>query len=130
MSRRRIQNNLGQFITQTQAKAARSMTQALIIGSSEAASMTPIDTSMLINSQFRRVDVSAGKVTGTAGYTAVYALAVHEMDDSGRGKPRPSRGGIPQGVTWGPAGESEFLKKGFEQAEPNIRAVIVGAISA
>lgn len=128
MTRPRIQNHIGQFIAQTKAKAARSMTQALILGASEAASMTPIDTSTLINSQFRRVDVDHSKVTGTVGYTAAYALPVHEMDDSGKGKPRPKRNGIAQGVTWGPAGETQFLKKGFEQAEPNIRAVLIGAI--
>ena len=114
MARPRIQNHLGRFIAQTKAKAARSMTQALIIGASEAASMTPIDTSTLLNSQFKRVDVEADKVTGTAGYTADYAIPVHD----------PSN---PQNFRRASA-EKEFLKKGFEQAEPNIRAVIIGAI--
>ena len=114
MTRSRVQNHIGRFITETRAKAARSMTQALIIGASEAASMTPIDTSTLLNSQFKRVDVEADKVTGAAGYTAAYALPVHDPAN-------------PQNFRR-PAAEKEFLKKGFEQAEPNIRAVITGAI--
>ena len=114
MSRPRIQNHLGQFVTQVKEKAARSMTQALILGASEAASMTPIDTSTLINSQFKRVDVDPSKVTGTVGYTAEYALPVHDPAN-------------PQNFRRA-AAEKEFLKKGFEQAEPNIRAVLAGAI--
>ena len=90
------------------------MTQALILGASEAASMTPIDTSVLINSQFRNIDAQAGRIVGTVGYTAEYALAVHDPAN-------------PQNFRRASA-EKEFLKKGFEQAEPNIRAVILGAI--
>ena len=113
-TRPRISNDLGKFIQATQAKAARNMTQALILGASEAASMTPIDTSTLINSQFREIDQDGQRVTGTVGYTAAYAMAVHDPDN-------------PQ--TFRRAGaEKEFLKKGFEQAEPNIRAVLIGAI--
>ena len=33
-----------------------------------------------------------------------------------------------KGVYWGPSGEPGFVRKGFERAEPNIRAVITGAI--
>ena len=114
MTAPRIQNNIGQFIRQTQAKAARNMTQALIIGASEAASMTPIDLSVLINSQFRKVDVDGPRVVGTVGYTADYAVPVHDPAN-------------PQNFRR-PGAEKEFLKKGFEQAEPNIRAVLTGAI--
>jgi len=114
MTRPRIQNNLGQFIGNVQAKAARSMTQALILGASEAASMTPIDTSTLLNSQFRKIDANGGQVVGTVGYTAAYALPVH--DPAHPQKFRRS------------SAEKEFLKKGFEQAESNIRAVLTGAI--
>lgn len=145
-TRSRTTNNLPQFVGRVQQKAARSMTQALILGASEAASMTPIDTSTLINSQFRNIDAQAGRVVGTVGYTAEYALAVHEASGRLKGEPRanfgttsnhsnfgpqkPSAfgGGTGQGVYWGPSGEPQFLKKGFEQAEPNIRAVILGSI--
>ena len=113
-TRPRITNNLPQFVGRVQKQAARSMTQALILGASEAASMTPIDTSVLINSQFRDIKAEAGRIVGTVGYTAAYALAVHDPAN-------------PQNFRRAGA-EKEFLKKGFEQAEPNIRAVITGAI--
>jgi phosphatidylethanolamine-binding protein (PEBP) family uncharacterized protein len=110
----RIVNKLPAFIEGVERKAARGMTQALILGASEASILTPIDTSTLLNSQFRRVEKDGAKVVGSVGYTASYALAVHDPDN-------------PQNFKRATA-EKEFLKHGFERAEPNIRAVITGAI--
>ncbi|MDB5779968.1 MAG: hypothetical protein JWP93_2333 [Polaromonas sp.] len=124
MAKPRITNKLPQFVGRVQVAAARGMTQALILGASEAASMTPIDTSTLINSEYKRVEARAGRIVGTVGYTAEYALAVHEAPGKLKGTPRPDN----HGKYWGPAGEPQFLKKGFEQAEPHIRAVLIGAI--
>jgi hypothetical protein len=138
MSKIRVTNNMGQFITDAQNKAARDMTAALILGQSEAASMTPIDTSTLINSAFKNVENNNGRITGTAGYTAAYALAVHEAPGKLKGQPRRDfgktragvsfGGGTGQGNYWDPTGEPQFLKKGFEQAADNIKAVLIGAI--
>ena len=90
------------------------MTQALILGASEASVMTPIDTSLLLNSQFRHVDYIDSKIIGTVGYTAEYADAVHDPGHEQNFR-RPSA-------------QKEFLLKGFENAEPNIRAVLKGSI--
>ncbi|KQP02457.1 hypothetical protein ASF45_20600 [Pseudorhodoferax sp. Leaf265] len=90
------------------------MNQALILGASEASVLTPIDTSNLLNSQYRSVDKQGDRIVGTVGYTAEYAAAVHDADNAQTFR-RPSA-------------EKEFLKHGFERAEPNIRAVIKGAI--
>jgi outer membrane protein OmpA-like peptidoglycan-associated protein len=90
------------------------MVQALVLGASEAASMTPIDSSNLINSQAKMIEQTPTAVIGRAGYTAEYAEVVHDPD-------------VKQ--TFRRAGAvKEFLKKGFEQAEPNIRAVLTGVI--
>jgi hypothetical protein len=110
----RITNKLPAFVESIERKAARGMTQALILGASEASVLTPIDTSTLLNSQFRRVEKDGTKVVGSVGYTASYALPVHDPDN-------------PQNFTR-PTAAKEFLKLGFERAEPNIRAVITGAI--
>ena len=114
MAKPRITNNLPRFTGQVQIKAARGMTQALILGASEASVLTPIDTSTLINSQFRNVQKDADKIVGTVGYTAAYAVPVHDPDN-------------PQNFRR-PSATKEFLKHGFERAEPNIRSVITGAI--
>lgn len=110
----RITNKLPQFIGNRQAKAARGMTQALILGASEASVLTPIDTSTLIKSQFRDVSKDGDKIVGTVGYTADYAVPVHDPDN-------------PQNFRR-PSATKEFLKHGFENAEPNIRAVLKGSI--
>ena len=107
-------NRLPQFLSAVEQKAARGVTQALILGASEASVMTPVDTSTLLNSQFRNVTKDGSKIVGTVGYTAEYAKYVH--DPNVKQKFRRS------------TAEKEFLRKGFEESEPNIRAVIAGAI--
>ena len=114
MVTRRTSNRLPQFLAAVEQKAARGVTQALILGASEASVMTPIDTSTLLNSQFRNVTKEGSKIVGTVGYAAEYARYVH--DPNVKQKFRRS------------TAEKEFLRKGFEEAEPNIRAVITGAI--
>lgn len=114
MSRARITSRLPQFLSAVEQKAARGVTQALILGAAEASAMTPVDTSTLLNSQFRSVTKDGSRIVGTVGYTAGYAKYVHDPN-------------VKQNFRRSTA-EKEFLKKGFEQAEPNIRAVISGAI--
>ncbi len=103
-----------QFVAGGQQRGARGMTQALVLGASEAAVLPPIHTSTLLNSQYREVQVDGTKVHGRVGYTAEYAAAVHDPDN-------------PQNFRRDSA-EKEFLRKGFERAEPNIRGVLTGAI--
>lgn len=112
----KITNRLPQFVAERQHLAARGMTQALVLGAAEASVMTPVDTSTLLNSQYRDVRKEGDAIVGTVGYTAAYALAVHDPAN-------------PQKFRRATA-EKEFLKQGFESAEPNIRAVLTGAIKA
>ena len=114
MATRRTSNRLPQFLAAVEQKAARGVTQALILGASEASVMTPVDTSTLLNSQFRNVAKDGSKIVGTVGYTAEYAKYVHDPNVKQRFRRSTA--------------EKEFLRKGFEEAEPNIRAVITGAI--
>ncbi len=114
MSRPRIENRLPQFVDSVERWAARGMTQALILGAAEASVLTPIDTGTLLNSQFRNVQRKGSGIVGTVGYSADYALPVHDPEN-------------PQNFRR-PSAQKEFLKKGFERAEPNIRAVLKGAI--
>ena len=114
MATRRMTNRLPQFLSAVEQKAARGVTQALILGASEASVMTPVDTSTLLNSQFRSVAKEGSKIVGTVGYTAEYAKYVHDPNVKQRFRRSTA--------------EKEFLRKGFEESEPNIRAVITGAI--
>lgn len=95
-------------------------------GRAMADTMTPIDTSNLINSGYApQITVARGKVTGTVGYTASYAFAVHEAPGLyvGQGKLRdpsnPSRGDY-----WDPNAQPRFLDEGFEQIKSSIPAIL------
>lgn len=113
----RVVNRLPQFIDAVERKGARAMTQALILGASEASVLTPIDTGTLLNSQYRQVRAKpGGGVIGTVGYTANYALPVHD----------PSN---PQNFRRATA-QKDFLPKGFARAEPAIRKVLKDALKA
>lgn len=112
----RVVNNLPAFVSMTQQRAVRGMTQALVLGASEAAALTPIDTSTLLNSQYRDVQQDGDTIRGRVGYTAEYAAAVHDPANPQRFRRA--------------AAEKEFLLKGFDRAEPNIAAVLAGSIKA
>jgi hypothetical protein len=58
-------------------KVVRAIQSAMLIGSA-AALYTPIDTSTLINSQFREIMANGTRVTGRVGYSANYAVYVHD----------------------------------------------------
>ena len=91
-------------------KVARAMQSVLIIGGSQAALYTPIDTSTLINSQFREITINGTRVTGRVGYSTDYAAYVHD----------PS---VPQNFRRATA-RKEFLTKGFEDTQRQIDAVM------
>ncbi|WP_446470634.1 HK97 gp10 family phage protein [Xenorhabdus stockiae] len=59
-------------------KVVRAVYKALYIGSTQAALYTPIDTATLINSQFRDVRFDGVRLTGRVGYSANYAVYVHD----------------------------------------------------
>lgn len=85
----------------------RAMTEIIIIGEGYAAELTPVDTSNLINSRYRQVTNTATGTKGIVGYTANYALWVHE------GGPK----------NWKKSAASDqFLSKGFENANTEIQA--------
>jgi hypothetical protein len=89
----------------------RTVTEVLIIGAGYASTLTPVDTSTLINSQYRRVENGPNGVRGMVGYTAAYAAAVNAAQGTLAGQPRPGN----RGTYWAPGGEPDFLRKGFER---------------
>lgn len=97
----------------TAVKVVRALKSATYIIRTESASITPIETSTLINSQFDTIEVNGTRVTGKVGYSANYALYVHNASGKLAGKPRPSG----KGVYWGPHAEPKFLTKAAEKTK-------------
>lgn len=123
-------------------RVEKAITEALIVAGGLADSMTPVDLGTLINSRYRVVEKTDDGWGGRYGYTAAYAAAVHERTGKLKTNPPTPRrdfgvtadgqafgGGSGKGNYWdGPLGpgsaEPHWLSKGFEEAVPEIRAVI------
>lgn len=93
----------------TAVKVVRALKSATYIIRTESATMTPIETSTLINSQFDTIEVNGTRVTGKVGYSANYAIYVHNSKGKLLGTNTPRASG--KGVVWGPHGEPKFLEK-------------------
>ncbi|MDC9623570.1 HK97 gp10 family phage protein [Xenorhabdus sp. XENO-7] len=92
-------------------KVVRAMYKALYIGSAQAALYTPIDTSTLINSQFRDVRFQGTRLTGRVGYSANYAVYVHDPK-------------VKQNFRRATA-KKEFLKRGFNEVRAQIDKAVM-----
>lgn len=104
----------------------RAITQCLITVGSYAATMTPIATSTLLNSQYRKVEVTLNRVTGEIGYGASYAVFVHQAPGKLMGTKTP-RHPKSFGYVWDPDGEPGFLAKGVElMVENDLMRIVKG----
>ena len=107
--------------------AERAMHIATSIIGGYATLMTPVDTSNLINSQYRIVKNEGRRVVAAIGYTARYAAAVHEKPGTlrGAGVARPSG----RGNYWDPDAEPQFLSKAGDENLVEIDAAITKAMT-
>ena len=104
-------NQLNSIIGDVQGrKAVRAIQAALLIGGTRAALYTPIDTSMLINSQYREMFVNGTRLTGRVGYSANYAAYVHDPNHPMKFRRSTAR--------------KEFLYQGFRDERETINQVI------
>ena len=123
-----VRQNFHKLIGQISGPMAeKALTEVMIVAAGYAATMTPIDTSNLINSQFRQITKSGKTVSAMLGYTAAYAAAVHDKKATTLGKNIPrSRSDPSRGNFWDPDAEPGFLRKAFEDsdARADIDAVV------
>ncbi|OTP97223.1 hypothetical protein B6D16_01045 [Gilliamella apicola] len=104
-------NQLNSIIGDIQGrKSVRAIQAALLIGGTRAALYTPIDTSMLINSQYREMFVHGSRLTGRVGYSANYAVYVHDPNYPMKFRRSTAR--------------KEFLYEGFKDERETINQVI------
>ncbi|MCS3430031.1 HK97 gp10 family phage protein [Klebsiella sp. BIGb0407] len=108
---RTVQANLRAYAeNMINRKAPRAIHAALNIGAGQAAIYTPIKTSTLINSQYRDVFTKDGRITGRVGYSADYAMYVHNPAI----RPKFTR----------PTAQKEFLTKGFADVHDRMVAEV------
>lgn len=102
----------------TAVKIVRALKSATYIIRLESATMTPIATSTLINSQFESIEVNGTRVTGKVGYSANYAIYVHNAPGILLGKNIPRTGKLKGlGNVWDKSGEPKFLTKAGEKTK-------------
>lgn len=94
----------------TGRKVTRAIQAVMLIGGAQATLFTPIDTSTLINSQFREITVNGTRVTGRVGYSANYAVFVHDPKVKQTFRRATAR--------------KEFLTLGFEESRDEIEAAM------
>ena len=96
-------------------KATRAMSRILNTVAPLAAHYTPVDTSTLINSQFTEMELNGTRLTGRIGYSANYAVYVHD--------PR-----VKQNFRK-PSAKKEFLTSALKESQPAIKAIIKEELS-
>lgn len=127
--------NLNRIIDDIQGrKVVSGIQSALLIVGAQAAIYTPVDTSTLLNSQFREIMMNGTRITGRVGYSANYAAYVHAMPGKLKGQPRAHfgktregqefGGGTGTGNYWDPHGEPQFLTKAANETRDQIDAVM------
>lgn len=104
----------------TAVRIVRALKSAAYIIRTESATMIPIDTSALINSQYDTIDVNGTVVTAKVGYSARYALYVHNA--SGKLVHTQRQNG--NGYYWDPHAEPMFLTKAAEKTKELVDKII------
>ncbi|EPY4669865.1 TPA: hypothetical protein PCH61_001494 [Klebsiella pneumoniae] len=111
-----IRRNMNALVKDiTGRRLPRAMAAALHEAGLVAAIYTPVDTSTLINSQFKEVITNGTRITGRIGYSANYAIYVADPN-------------IPQKFTL-PRARKEFLQHGVADAKPQMAAAFQRELS-
>lgn len=111
-----VTRNMNRIINDIQGrKIVRALQSALLIGGARAALYTPIDTSALLNSQFREIISNGAIITGRLGYSTSYAVYVHDPANPQRFRRSTAK--------------KEFLTAGFEEERGAIDAAVVRELS-
>ncbi|WP_368762274.1 hypothetical protein [Klebsiella pneumoniae] len=111
-----IRRNMNALVRDiTGRRLPRAMTAALHEAGLVAAIYTPVDTSTLINSQFKEVITNGTRITGRIGYSANYAIYVADPN-------------IPQKFTL-PRARKELLQQGVADAKPQMAAAFQRELS-
>lgn len=91
----------------------------------EAQKIVPVESGKLRSSAYTRKAMD-GRLAVEVGFSAEYALWVHENMDVNGGYPRRSG----RGVIWGPKGEPMYLEKAFRIVQPQISEIVARKLAS
>lgn len=122
-----VRRNLNkQLVNVIPEKAVTAMHVSTVIVGGYATLMTPADSGILRNSQYRTVTQRGKKVVAAIGYTARYAAWVHSAKGKLKGQPRASG----RGNYWDPDATPQFLSKAGDENVAEIDAAVLKAMRA
>lgn len=123
-----VLSNIDKVKAQFGSGFKKGLTRAALHLQSASQKLTPVDTGNLRASAFTRVTGSGMAAKATVGYTAFYALFVHELVEMKlKGQPRP--GG--RGHFWDPQGKAQakFLETPMRTEKDKLRQLIRDGIN-
>lgn len=120
----KVVSNLNREIAKIEKRSARGLTVAALRVRRDSQKKTPVDEGNLRASAFTETFKASKGPAAVVGYTAEYALWVHEAPGTLKGLPRPKKKGSSanRGRYWDPQGRAEpkFLEKSAKENEKNI----------
>ncbi len=126
---KKIQANMKLQTAAMGVRVAGGLKVAGLLLQRESQLLVPVDEGPLKASAFTRASGVGFATSVTVGYTALYALFVHELVKMKlKGKPRPKRekGGKTRGFYWDPQGraQAKFLEAPARRLLPQMRAIV------
>ena len=125
-----VQKVLGNIVKRTRIMAAgteQGLKRAGLLLQRESQMVVPVEFGVLKASAFTRAFGSGFKTTVTVGYTAAYALYVHErVEMKWKGKPRMPNPPH-KGKYWDPQGrgQAKFLEEPARRLRKDMRAILL-----
>lgn len=117
-----IQRNAKKVIRGTiPRKVEQALTGVGVVVANKALEYTPLEYSLLQNSQYRIVEATEKGYQAKVGYTMNYAAALHNRTDW---KPRPPN--MKAGPAWNPNAKPRFLYLAAEEEQVTINRIMLG----
>lgn len=117
--RRKVEDKVKAAIENRRLRIVSGLMEIGLLVQGKAQTMVPVEYGILRASAYTRRSME-NELQVEVGFSADYALYVHENMQVHAGDPRPS--GI--GVFWGPAGEPKYLEKARNIVYPNIKSIM------
>lgn len=124
-----FQRNLARALGDMKEKAVKGIRLSSAFVKLEAQKKVPVDEGNLKASAYVSVSVGKYGVVAEIGFTAHYAIYVHEAEMTLKGQPR--RGENAKGFYWDPqaTATNKFLQKAFYENTDNIFEIMQRSVS-
>lgn len=117
-----IERNVRQVMRQKiPQRINRALTGVGVVVGNKSLEYTPVEFSMLVNSQYRRLDAYPNRYTVSVGYTAEYAAALHNRTDWSPRAPENK-----QGPAWNPNASPKFLLRAADETRAMQTRILLG----